>query len=167
MNSSNTVPAQEAFRQAMASVCTPVAVLTALQDGAPFGTTVSAFASLSMSPPMLLVSLDQGSGLLAVIRRVREFGVNILSSAQADLARVFAQKGGTDKFRDVVWRNNSEVPHLPDAIAFLSCRVVDLVEAGDHVIVLGDVILSESVAAEPLTYHRRSFGTHAVIDGAR
>jgi flavin reductase (DIM6/NTAB) family NADH-FMN oxidoreductase RutF len=84
---------QAGFREAMAMVCTPVAVVTAQRSGVPFGTTVSAFTSLSMDPPMLLVSLDRGSGLLAVIRDVGQFGVNVLSNQQADLATNFAVNG--------------------------------------------------------------------------
>jgi flavin reductase (DIM6/NTAB) family NADH-FMN oxidoreductase RutF len=69
------------FRDVMSSVCSPVSVVTTHLDGEPFGTTVSAFASLSMSPPMVLVCLDESSDLLAAVRRTDRFGLNVLSSA--------------------------------------------------------------------------------------
>src|SRR5579871_3916094 len=94
---------QAAFRTAMASVCTPVSVVTTLADGLPYGTTVSAFASLSMEPPMVLVSLDLGSDLLALVRQTGRFGLNVLASSQTALALNFARKGGAGKFAGVAW----------------------------------------------------------------
>lgn len=83
----------DAFRAAMAAVCTPVSVVTTMEDGLPYGTTVSAFTSLSLEPPMLLVSLDRNSDLLAMIRRTGRFGLNVLASSQPELAMNFARKG--------------------------------------------------------------------------
>jgi flavin reductase (DIM6/NTAB) family NADH-FMN oxidoreductase RutF len=152
---------QAGFREAMAMVCTPVAVVTAQRSGVPFGTTVSAFTSLSMDPPMLLVSLDRGSGLLAVIRDVGQFGVNVLSNQQADLATNFAVKGGTEKFDGITWHLAADVPQLPGSVAFVSCRAAEMVEGGDHVVMLGEVVAVHHCEHPPLTYHRRGFGTHS------
>ena len=85
------------FRDAMATVCTPVAVVTAMDGHRPHGTTVSAFASLSMTPPSLLVSLDRGSELLGLVLGSGFFGMNVLGSSQSGLAGKFARKGA-DKF---------------------------------------------------------------------
>jgi flavin reductase (DIM6/NTAB) family NADH-FMN oxidoreductase RutF len=92
----------QAFRGAMAAVAAPVAVVTALDGDRPHGTTVSAFASHSLTPPMVLVSLDNRSQLLAVIRRTGRFGLNILGVHQADLATAFARTG-PDKFDGIAW----------------------------------------------------------------
>ena len=89
---------QAAFRAAMASVGAPVSVVTTLVDGLPCGTTVNAFASLSMQPPMVLMALDLGSDLLALMRQSGGFGLNVLSSSQTGLALNFARKGGSGKF---------------------------------------------------------------------
>ena len=120
----------EAFRKVMAGVATPVSVVTAFRDGSPHGTTVSAFASLSMSPPMLLVALDRRSDLLARLAPGLRFGVNVLGAHQAALAAAFARRGA-DRF-----------------------------DGGDHVVVLGDVVHAASSAAPPLVHHARTFGTH-------
>jgi flavin reductase (DIM6/NTAB) family NADH-FMN oxidoreductase RutF len=72
----------EHFREVMAGVATPVTVVTAMSDGLPHGTTVSAFASLSMNPPMVLVSLDRGSELLSLIQESRRFGVSVLGTPE-------------------------------------------------------------------------------------
>jgi flavin reductase (DIM6/NTAB) family NADH-FMN oxidoreductase RutF len=146
-----------AFRDVMAAVCTPVAVVTSVRAGVPHGTTVSAFASLSMNPPMVLVSLDRGSDLLTMVRETGRFGINVLGSDQADLALRFARKDGPAKFEGVPWELRAEVPRLPDVVGFAGCTVADLVPGGDHVIVLGDVVATELAAGPPLVYHGRMF----------
>ncbi|WP_328471227.1 flavin reductase family protein [Streptomyces sp. NBC_00448] len=155
---------KSAFREAMAGVATPVAVVTAMAGPSPYGTTVSAFTSLSMDPPMVLVSLDRGSDLLAVIGGSRRFGLNILGAQQPDLAMNFARKGGPAKFGGVDWRLGSQVPRLPGASGFLACEVADLVTGGDHVVVFGRVLSAETAPRPPLTYHARAFGTHTALD---
>ena len=158
-------PLQHPFREVMASVCTPVAVVTAMTGDLPHGTTVSAFASLSLDPPMVLVALDRGSELLARLRRTGRFGLNVLSGAQSHLARTFAGKGGAARFAGVDWHADAGVPRIPGAGGFLACTVDELVEGGDHVVVLGSVLVAETVAVAPLTYHGRIFGTHTAFEG--
>ncbi|MGR7025755.1 flavin reductase family protein [Geodermatophilus sp. URMC 62] len=155
---------QATFRDVMAAVCTPVSVVTAMADGLPHGTTISAFTSLSMEPPMVLVSLDRSSELLRTVRGSGRFGLNVLSSSQSTLALKFATKGGVGKFAGVRWDVEDGVPRLPGAASFLACDVTDLVEGGDHVIVLGLVHAADTVSGPPLTYHGRVFGTHAALD---
>lgn len=163
MTTGSTDLIQTAFREAMSAVCSPVTVITTVRDGLPYGTTVSAFMSLSMDPPMVLVSLDHRSDLLQVVQAVGRFGVNVLSSQQAALAGRFATKGGTDKFTGVAWEAHAGVPRLPGAAGFVVCRVADLIEGGDHLVVLGDVLTADATGHPPLTYHKRTFGTHALL----
>jgi flavin reductase (DIM6/NTAB) family NADH-FMN oxidoreductase RutF len=157
-----TTATADAFREVMAGVCTPVSVVTAMADGRPHGTTVSAFASLSMNPPMVLVSLDVGSDLLALVREGGRFGVNVLSSAQSALALTFARKGDT-KFDGVTWELEHDLPRLAGAAGWLACEATELVPGGDHVIVLGTVVGAATTLAPPLTYHARVFGTHSAL----
>jgi flavin reductase (DIM6/NTAB) family NADH-FMN oxidoreductase RutF len=152
------------FREVMAGVATPVSVVTSMADGLPHGTTVSAFASLSMAPPMVLVSLDRGSDLLALVRESGRFGVNVLGSTQSALALAFARKGGTGKFSGVPWEVDHDLPRLPGAPGWLACEVASLVEGGDHVVALGTVLAAETLDGLPLTYHSRVFGTHAALE---
>src|SRR4051794_26966880 len=97
------------FRQAMGQVAAAVAVVTVLDDGAPHGTTVSAFTSLSMEPPMLLVSLDRSSTLLSKLSIGSIVGINVLAAHQDQIALRFARKGD-DKFADVDWRVADRAP---------------------------------------------------------
>ena len=148
-----------AYRATMAAVATPVCVVTTMVGDQPHGTTVSAFASLSLRPPMVLVALDGGSQLLGRLDRGRPFGVNILTEAQSALAVGFARKGD-DKFTGVAWRAVDGVPRIDGPSGWLLCAVQDLVPGGDHVVVLGAVLDAEPASAPPLTYHERQFGTH-------
>lgn len=166
MESPSTEPVADAFRHVMAGVCTPVSVVTALDGDRPHGTTVSAFASLSMEPPMVLVALDRKSDLLALVRGSGLFGVNVLGSEQSALATRFARKG-IAKFEHVPWRETGGAARLHGAAGWLSCAVDRIVDGGDHVIVLGSISSAERFPGAPLTYHDQNFGTHAALEDPR
>jgi flavin reductase (DIM6/NTAB) family NADH-FMN oxidoreductase RutF len=151
------------FRAVMATVCTPVSVVTTMSGDRPHGSTVSAFASLSLNPPMVLVSLDLGSDLLRHIRGSRTFGLNVLHTGQAALATAFARKGD-DKFDGVGWVLQDGVPRLAGCAGWLACTVTRLVPGGDHVVVFGRAVGAGHEAAPPLTYHQRRFGTHEALE---
>ncbi len=150
------------FKAVMGSVCTPVTVVTAFDGARPHGTTVSAFMSLSLTPPMVLIALDEASDLLAVLRETRRFGINLLSHAQGDVARKFATKG-EDKFAGVPWESRTGAPHVLGSAGWFSCEVAQLVPGGDHAIILGNVLETDHIDHAPLTYHKRTFGTHAAL----
>lgn len=151
------------FRDVMADVCTPVSVVTSMDGDRPHGTTVSAFASLSMTPPMVLVSLDRGSDLLAVVQSTNQLGVNILASDQHGLALQFARKGA-NKFTGVGWSTRRGVPRLDGVSGWLACDVADLVPGGDHILALCTVVDAQTQPTGlPLTYRSRAFGTHTPL----
>jgi flavin reductase (DIM6/NTAB) family NADH-FMN oxidoreductase RutF len=155
---------QASFKEVMAGVATPVSIVTALSDSVPFGATVSAFASLSMDPAMVLVSLDRGSKTLQRIRETGRFGLNILGADQSEIALSFAKKGGLGKFNGTGWTPDHEVPRIHGAPGWIACTVADIVEGGDHLIVLGNVVAAELAHARPLVYHSRVFGTYVLND---
>ncbi|MBA4025068.1 MAG: flavin reductase [Gordonia sp.] len=149
------------FRNVMGNIATPVSVVTAF-DGNPHGTTVSAFASLSADPPMVLVSLDTRSNILAVISRTGRFAINVLADAQVDLALNFAVKGD-DKFEGVTWGLQDGLPRLSRSSSWITCTSHKMIEGGDHVVIFGEVgRLDLDESKRPMTYHRRVFGTHSV-----
>ncbi|OUS82745.1 flavin reductase [Rhodococcus sp. NCIMB 12038] len=148
----------------MAHVATPVAIVSSVDGGLPVGTTVSAFTSLSMTPPMVLVSLDKGSETLELVAASGRFGLNILASDQTSTALKFAKKGGVGKFNGVRWDLDHEVPRITGVAGWVACTVEQIVEGGDHMIVLGNIVAAEHVHGEPLTYHGRVFGTHSAIE---
>ena len=146
----------------MAGVASSVSVVTTVDADGPHGTTVSAFCSLSLTPPMILVSLDNNSRLLGHIRNSGRFGLNLLASDQSDLARRFASKAD-DKFEGVGYDPAGGAPRLSGAAGWVSCEVHDELPGGDHTILLGTVIDADSAGVAPLTYHSRSFGTHTPV----
>lgn len=154
---------RDSFRAAMAGVCAPVSVVTTMAPEGPYGSTVSAFASLSMDPPMVLVALDHRSGLLAQIRRTRTFGLNVLADDQSALAMAFANRPRAHKFDEVAWDGDTGSPRLHGVGGFLSCDVDAFVDGGDHIVLLGLVRTAQTRAAAPLTYHNRAFGTHTEL----
>jgi flavin reductase (DIM6/NTAB) family NADH-FMN oxidoreductase RutF len=145
----------------LASVPTPVTVVTALHRGRPHGTTVSAFSSLSLEPPLIVVSLDRGSELLSILHETGRFGVNVLHEGQAEHALSFARKGA-DKFAGVEWDGHGGLPRLPEATAWLACRAKELFPGGDHVLVTGLVEDAERSELPPLVYRERNFA--ALVD---
>jgi flavin reductase (DIM6/NTAB) family NADH-FMN oxidoreductase RutF len=149
------------FRDAMANVASTVTVITALDGDQPRGATVSAFMSLSLHPPMVLVALARTSNVLAAIQAAGTFGVNVLGSDQADLAARFAYLASDQKFAGLDWTLTGGLPRLPAVPGWVACDVARIVAGGDHLIVLGAVRDADTVASRaPLTYHQRTFGTH-------
>ena len=146
------------FRDTLARVPTPVTVVTSHVDRRPHGTTVSAFSSLSLDPPMIVISLDQNSDLLKIIQETGRFGVNVLASGQQSLATTFARKG-PDKFAGVAWYMDHGAPRLAGKGQWLGCRTDQLVAAGDHVIIIGLVGHADTHSFEPQLYRQRAFGT--------
>jgi flavin reductase (DIM6/NTAB) family NADH-FMN oxidoreductase RutF len=146
------------FRAAMCQIATPVVVVTAVSEERPHGTTVGAFTSLSLDPLMISVALDRQSELLAKLRDAERFGVNVLASGQQALATTFSKKS-PDKFASVDWRPDAGLPRLPGCAVWLVCRTGELVDGGDHVVVLGTVEHAEVDQRSPLVYHDRAFST--------
>lgn len=145
------------FKGAMSAIPSPVAVVTALGDW-PHGTTVSAFASLSLDPPMVLISLQTSSALLPVIRQTGHFGLNVLAHGQAAVAATFARRS-VDRFEQVDWSVSARVPKLAGVASWTACSVAGLIPAGDHVIVTGLVEAAEHARVPGLIYQHHRFGS--------
>lgn len=152
-----------AFRNAMGQVATPVTVVTARHQGRNLGTTVSAFASLSLEPAMVLVCLDKGSALMAALHAGAKVGINLLSDSQPDDALRFARKG-EDKFAGAGYHVDHGLPRLDGTSGWLACEVADVLDAGDHYIVTAHVEHADHTGRSPMLYHNRSFGRFSAND---
>ncbi|TRY18658.1 flavin reductase family protein [Tessaracoccus rhinocerotis] len=148
-----------AFREAMSRVSAPVTIVTTMQDGVPHGTTVSAFASLSVHPPMVLLALDNRGSLVGRIRQTGRLLVNVLAEDQAETAIRFATPALPDRFEGVDWTQDHGLPRLSGAAAWLRCEHVVLEPGGDHTVLLATVATAESAEHGGLTYYRRQFGS--------
>src|SRR5215208_493406 len=148
----------EEFREVISHFASGVTVITALQDGRPFGTTASAVTSLSLEPPMLLICMNKQSETGRAVALSKRFGVNILGANQVDLAERFAQKGG-DKFAGVpVTPGNWGEPLFDEALATLECRVAEETTGGTHYVFLAEVEGGAARGGAPLAYFRGEFG---------
>lgn len=146
----------DTFREVMATVPAPVAIVTASQEGDNHGATVSAFCSLSMDPPMMLVALGNSSSTLAAIAASGRFGVNLMGSTQVDVCNRFA-RNGADKFSDTDWELDHGVPHLADVPGFIACEVTELVVGGDHTVIFGHVLDASMTPSEAILYYKRNY----------
>ncbi|MQB00647.1 MAG: flavin reductase [Actinobacteria bacterium] len=149
------------FRTVMANFPAGVTIVTATtQAGEPRGLTVSAFCSVSLTPPLLLVCIDRTSNTLPAIRQSNGFTVNFLAADRTDLAMRFASKA-TDKFVDVAYRDPSISeggPILEDSSAYSACKVNHSLKVGDHWIFVGEMEEGEFWEDRaPLVYCRREF----------
>ncbi|MEJ3745748.1 flavin reductase family protein [Actinomycetes bacterium KLBMP 9797] len=121
----------------MAAWPTGVAVVTSAADGRPVGCTVTAVASVSADPPLLLVSLATKSRTLAAIARTGRFALCVLSTAQRDLARTFATGDPVGRFAGVPFDWVFGVPVLRAATAGAVCAIHSRLPVADHVLVVG------------------------------
>ena len=136
-----------------------VAVITAQWCGVPVGFTATSLTSVSAEPPLVSFGIGVGSSSWPVVSEAEHVGVHILGEHQEDLAGTFA-RSGADRFgAPTGWREGPEgVPVLDDVLAWLVCRVVARVPAGDHRIVLAEVVLgTPSGRGRPLLYHQGRF----------
>lgn len=156
--------APAAFREALARFASGVTVVTTRTDeGTPVAFTASAFSSLSLDPPLILVCLDRRADSYPAFVAAEHFAVSILAAGQAEQARRFAAKG-TDKFAGAaVHRSEATgLPLVPGATAHLECRAYERVDGGDHVILIGEVLTAVSSDAGPLLHFNRQFGRFVV-----
>ncbi|MET9127710.1 MULTISPECIES: flavin reductase family protein [unclassified Streptomyces] len=136
-----------------------VAVITAQGDEGPVGFTATSLTSVSAEPPIVSFGVGSGASSWPAISASDHVGVHILGEHQRELAATFA-RSGADRFgAPTRWRAGPErVPVLHDVLAWLVCRIVARVPAGDHRIVLAEVVLGDpSGAGRPLLYHQGGF----------
>ncbi len=147
------------YRQVLGHFPTGVTVITAHHDGAPAGTAIGSFSSLSLEPPQVLFCIGQSSSTWPNIRAAEKFCVNILAEDQEDVCRVFASKS-EDKFAEIGWkRSGNGSPLLDGALGYIDCTIADVVSSGDHDIVIGDVTdLDVLHEGGPLLFFRSGYG---------
>jgi flavin reductase (DIM6/NTAB) family NADH-FMN oxidoreductase RutF len=134
-------------------------VITAQGDGGPVGFTATSLTSVSAEPPIVSFGVGVGASSWPAISESDHVGIHILGEHQQELATTFA-RSGADRFGTPTrWRKGPEsVPVLDDVLAWLVCRVVARVPAGDHRIVLAEAVLgAPSGAGRPLLYHQGRF----------
>ena len=125
------------FRDVLGLFCSGVTVVTSVSEGQPVGMTCQSFSSVSLDPPLIMFSPAKTSRAWPLIRRAGYFCVNILAADQADLSNGMATKG-EEKFAGVGWTTaTTGAPVIEGVLGYIDCTVQQVVEAGDHYIVVG------------------------------
>ena len=149
------------FKDMMARIAASVTVVTASSADGPVGITVSAFVSVSVEPPIVLVCIDKRAGSLDAFLAAPGYTVSFMPEGSDDDAMVFATPGA-DKFGSVANHDPSSGvggPVLDDAFGHFECRTIQRTEMGDHWVLYGEVVASgrSEQGANPLMWHDRGF----------
>ena len=149
----------DSFRSVLGRFASGITVVTTLDaQGRDLGMTASAFASVSLRPPLISVCIDHAASMYGALRGAERFGVNVLAAEQEALSRRFAAMESSHRFDGIGYeRGESGVVLLEDALAQLECRVVARHEAGDHTMFIGEVETASARSAAPLLYYRGGY----------
>ncbi len=154
-----TVSADD-FKQAMQLWASGVTVVTTHSEKFGIqGMTVTAFSSVSVNPPQILVCINESADTGAGIQESQCFAVNVLSSAQQDASNQFA--GGSSqeqRFENAAWTTGvTGSPILDNSVMSLECNVIEKIRAGTHWIIIGEVQNCVCRSGEPLLYYRGAY----------
>jgi flavin reductase (DIM6/NTAB) family NADH-FMN oxidoreductase RutF len=157
----------KAFRQALGAFLTGVTVVTTRNGaGEMRGFTANSFTSVSLDPPLILVCIARTASSYPVFSAAENFAVSVLAAAQKDVSALFASKS-PDKFAASRWHlGPAGSPVIDDASAWFDCRRHSVVEAGDHVILIGEVAGFGTSASAPLGYCRGAYVDFALTQEA-
>ncbi|MFP3513075.1 flavin reductase family protein [Peribacillus sp. SIMBA_075] len=147
------------FKEVMGNYPTGVTVVTTVDEHRiPLGLTVNSFASVSIDPLLVLWSIDKRVSSYKSFIKTEKFAVHVLSGDQSEICNLFASKG-TDRFENCEW-NLSEynLPIISGASGVLQCKTIKTIEAGDHTILIGEVVDIQNENKKPLLYHKRNVG---------
>lgn len=148
----------DSFRAALGRFASGITIVTARdRKGRDHGMTVSAFCSVSLEPPLVLISIGHDASMHGLTMEVEQLGISVLSTTQEPLSRRFADPE-SDRFDGVGYsRGESGVALLEEALAHLECTVVTRHEAGDHTLVVCSVDRAVATDGRPLLYYRGGY----------
>ena len=150
------------LRDAFGSFMTGVTVVTTCKDdGTPLGFTANSFASVSLDPALLLVSIAKTSSNYNNFANASHFAINILAEEQKDISNTFARPSD-DRFANLAWtKSASHNPIIDQVSAWFDCTTYQVVDAGDHAILIGKVEDFGSAGFAGLGYYRGAYFTPA------
>lgn len=152
---------QQVFKDIMGNYPTGVTIITTTAgSGVPVGLTVNSFASVSLDPLMLLWSIDHRVSSLKEFTEGGKFAVHVLAENQTEICKTFASSH-EDRFSVCEWtQSDNGLPIIEGAFGVFECELFKAVEAGDHTILIGNVVdLKVDITKDPMLYHRRVFGS--------
>jgi flavin reductase (DIM6/NTAB) family NADH-FMN oxidoreductase RutF len=145
-----------AFRNALGRFATGVTIITAVHEDHPHGMTANAFVSVSLTPPLILVSLDNRSNMHRILPNAGRFGVSVLAEHQEALSTHFA--GRPQENLHIPFVHRADIPLIDGAVAYFVARVANLHPAGDHTLYIGEVEHFEFREDRPLLFHGGKYG---------
>jgi flavin reductase (DIM6/NTAB) family NADH-FMN oxidoreductase RutF len=163
---SNTIDAME-FRKTLGAFVTGVTVVsTRQQDGTPRGFTANSFTSVSLDPALVLICIGKSAASYPVFSAAAHFSISILAEDQKQVSSLFASKAA-DKFEQVAWHPGlTGSPVIDGSAAWFDCETHQVVEAGDHIILIGRVVDFANTTASPLGYGRGAYLTFSLSQDA-
>jgi flavin reductase (DIM6/NTAB) family NADH-FMN oxidoreductase RutF len=146
------------LRRALGTFATGVTVVTTVDgDGTPRGFTANSFTSVSLEPPLILVCLAKSAASCPIFAAAQSYAVNILCEEQKSVSAVFSS-GTEDRFAAVDWSTRTTgCPILDGVVAWLDCRMHQVIDAGDHYILIGRIVDYDYAASSPLGYCRGAY----------
>ncbi|GAA1412449.1 hypothetical protein AUR04nite_10360 [Glutamicibacter uratoxydans] len=153
------VPDPLAMRQAMGRFLTGVAVVTTEHEGEGSGMTINSLTSISLEPPILMVSLNFNTRTGDAIRDGGRFAISILGSKQEAVARQFATRGGARFEAGSFDATPDGLPVVSEALSQIECKVVHQYDIGDHQVFFGQVTASRDRDGSGLAFNAGKFGS--------
>jgi len=150
------------FRDVMGRFATGVTVVTTQAGGKTHGMTANGFMSVSLEPPLVVISVRCESKMISSIDQAGTYGVSVLAFEQAFLSKHFAGRpvpGLEEPFVEI-----DGIPMIAGAIAHIATKVVDRHVVGDHVLFVGEVTTAEHATGDPLIFHSGSYHAASNID---
>ena len=146
------------LRRVLVYFATGVTVITTRDKaGTPYGLTANAFMSLSLEPPLVIISVDKKATCYFCFESENCFTVNFLSENQEEISRRFATKGA-DKFAGLKWRAGSNGAALIDgALGSVECKITQCYDGGDHTIVVGEILRVAANGDRPLLFFKGKY----------
>ena len=160
-NNSAAIDARE-LRNACGLFATGITVVTTELDGEMHGMTANAFMSVSLDPPLLVISVGHKARLHGLLQQTGRYAISILRHDQEDFSSHFA--GWPVEGLELQFERRHDCPVLPDALAYFVCKVVDAHPAGDHTLYIGQVEFLEQDAGEPVLFYSGTYRQMAPAD---
>ena len=153
-------PAQPVdLRSVMRYFASAVTVVTgALDTGELFGLTVSAFTSVSLEPPLVLICIRNESSATDLLRKSMKYCVNVLAEDQQTIAEKFSLAGEAGRFQNLDFKiGKGGSPVINGAIGYIDCKITQVILAGDHTIFIGEAVDVYAEEKQPLLYLNRRY----------
>lgn len=144
-------------RRIMSRFVTGVTVVTTRREDKLWGMTANGILSLSLDPPLILVSVDRRNQMHASISEGKCFAVNILTDDQQDVSQRFATRGYKDFESVALTTAETGAPILADALAYVDCRLVEIVAGGDHDMFIGEIVAGDVGVGDPLVFYSGNY----------